>query len=176
MALKNKEISEKFEISHTKVRRYAKEFLPADPVATQQSGKAREHSVNDAFKIYLAEHLIVDMGFKTEEAKNIMQDLEPWLEHNGFFPANVPDVVPVQEPTLIHIIRAGTPSGFFYKSVKLIANKPLEQDGIHKYERHYIEEDIMERPKYIYGLNIDVLNISKLLEDFNSKYKGIMQF
>ena len=176
MVMKNKEISEKFEIAHTKVRRYAKDFLPADPVATHQSGKAREHSVNDVFKIYLAEHLIVDMGFKTEEAQNIMHDLGPWLEHNGFFPENGPGVVPVQEPTLIHIIKAATESGFFYKSVKLIYNKALEQDAIHRYERHYIEEDIMERPKYFDGLNIYVLNISMLLEDFNSKSKGTMQF
>jgi hypothetical protein len=176
MVMKNKEISEKFEIPLTKVRRYSKKFLPADPVAIQHSGKAREHSINDAFKIYLAEHLIVDMGFLTEQAQNIMHELGPWLEHNGFFPENAPGVVPVQEPTLIHIIRAGTPSGFFYKSVKLIHQKALEQDTIHRYERNYIEEDIMERPQVIDGINIHVLNISRLLEDFISKNIEAMQF
>lgn len=174
--MKNKEFSEKFEIPHSKVRRYAKEFLPPDPVATMHSGKAREHSANEAFTIYLAEHLIADMGFKTDEAKNIMQALEPWLKLKGFYPELGPGVEPDKEPTSIHIIRAGTTSGFFYKSVKLIFNKTLEQDTIHKYERHYIEEDIMERPKYLSGFNIYVLNINMLLEDFNSRNKGIMKF
>ena len=176
MTMKNKEFSEKFGIPHSKVRRYAKDFLSPDPVATLHSGKAREHSVNEAFTIYLAEHLIANMGFKTDEAKNIMQSLEPWLKLKGFYPELDSGVLPDEEPTSIHIIRAGTTSGFFYKSVKLILNKPLEQDKIHKYERHYIEEDIMERPKYLSGLNNYVLNISMLLEDFNSRNKGIMQF
>ena len=176
MDLKNKELSEKFGIPLTKIRRYAKDFLPPDPEATQHSGKARKHHMNEALTIYLAEHLIADMGFKTKEAKNILKVLEPWLFRKGFYPEKPPGVVPEEGHTLIHIIRAGTESGFFYKSVKLIYNKPIEQDKMHTYERHYIEQDIIERPKYFGGSNIYVLNVTMLLEDFMAKSKGIMQF
>ena len=78
-------------ISLAKIRRLSYDFLPPDPAATLQSGKARTYNRNEAFEIYLANHLIAEIKFKVVEAKAILNDIGGWLRKKGQYPDPAPD-------------------------------------------------------------------------------------
>lgn|GEM_PF-300645 len=202
--LTNKELAERMGISQGNVRRFVKEVLPPDPVATQQSGIARKHSPNDAFAVFLVSKLISDLGYTMVEAKNILVDIGKWLTDKGLFPVKPDDFVPGSDlfdqdrisgksssfptgpldpenvtnvysvpKTVIHIMRANTDTGFFYKAYLTISERKIKKMGRVIIEKQEIEDDtIKERPKpklLADEINIRLLNISQLLGEFEWK-------
>ena len=86
MKITNSELSNRTGIKHTKVRRWAKEFLPPDPRATLRSGYAKEYPLNEAFTICFAGYLLSDLKYEGHEARRILDDLKEWMIRNGQFP------------------------------------------------------------------------------------------
>ncbi|MBU2490215.1 MAG: hypothetical protein KKA60_12565, partial [Proteobacteria bacterium] len=81
---KSSEIAEKMGISQPKVRRWAREFLPSDPLASLRSGYTRKHNVDEAFRILLGGCLVSFTDFV--KAKLILSEIEPWLLKRHFLP------------------------------------------------------------------------------------------
>jgi hypothetical protein len=84
----SKYLSEKLGINPAKWKRWAREFLPPDPLGGLQSGVARQFNVKDAFKVYLGGYLVSEMKFTIPDASQILSELSVWLQNNGFFSFN----------------------------------------------------------------------------------------
>ena len=193
----NKELSKKLSIPLTKIRRYANTILDPDEEATRQSGKSRRHSKREALQIYLCGHMIAKMGLTMNEAKVILQDLSPWLELNGLYPDSPkgePDDIFYADsfndqlkevsaefdwyyPIDIQIMRANTPSGFYYITIKEIpdSRKTRKIKGKQITEIQFEEGYILppDNRYVIDELNIFLLKISSLIYDFKHKIKGM---
>lgn len=79
------ELSNKLEIKSAKWKRWAREFLPPDPLGGLQSGFARQFNLKDAFRVSLGGYLVSGLRFSIPEARQILADLSPWLRKHGFF-------------------------------------------------------------------------------------------
>lgn len=77
-------ISNALGIKLAKWKRWAREFLPPDPLSGQQSGYARNFNIKDAFHVYLAGYLAGTMSFGIAQARQIMADLLPTLKQRGY--------------------------------------------------------------------------------------------
>ena len=80
----NRELSGKFGVNLARWKRWAREFLPPDPLAGQQAGYARQYYVNDAFTVFLGGHLVAALGFSIPEAREILVDASEWMQARGF--------------------------------------------------------------------------------------------
>jgi len=80
----NRELSGKFGVNLARWKRWAREFLPPDPLAGQQAGYARQYYVDDAFTVFLGGHLVAELGFSIPEARIILADTSEWMKARGF--------------------------------------------------------------------------------------------
>ena len=87
--MQSKELSKRLGINLAKWKRWAREFLPPDSKAGLQSGYAREYTKDEAFRVYLAGYLVSRLNFSIPETREILEELEGWLKHNGFFPSSL---------------------------------------------------------------------------------------
>lgn len=94
----NRELSQLLGINLAKWKRWSREFLPPDPLGGMQSGFARQYSVKDAFIVYLGGHLVSDLKISIPETKQILSDLDGWLNENGFY-GNYSNKTPAAENT-----------------------------------------------------------------------------
>ena len=76
----NRELSKRFGIPLGRWKRWSREFLPPDPLGGLQSGYARQFSVRDAFLVYLAGYLVSSQAYSIPEARQILHDLNDWLQ------------------------------------------------------------------------------------------------
>ena len=81
---KSRHISDALGIKLAKWKRWAREFLPPDPLSGQQSGYARNFNIKDAFQVYLAGYLVGTMSFSIAQARQIISDLGPSLKQRGY--------------------------------------------------------------------------------------------
>lgn len=81
----SKELSEHLGIALSKWKRWAREFLPPDPLGGLQSGFARQFNLKDAFRVYLGGCLVADLKFTIPETRQVLADLNGWLKKSGFF-------------------------------------------------------------------------------------------
>lgn len=81
---KSRHISDALGIKLAKWKRWAREFLPPDPLSGQQSGYARNFNIKDAFLVYLAGYLVGTMDFSIAQARQIVSDLGPSLKQRGY--------------------------------------------------------------------------------------------
>ncbi|MGD9212730.1 MAG: hypothetical protein PVI90_18240 [Desulfobacteraceae bacterium] len=81
----NREISKKLNVNLARWKRWSREFLPPDPLGGLQSGYARQYSLREAFLVALGGHLVGFLKFSVPQAKIILSDLGPWMEHAGYF-------------------------------------------------------------------------------------------
>jgi hypothetical protein len=88
----SKHISDALDIKLARWKRWAREFLPPDPLSGRQSGYARNFNIKDAFHVYLAGYLVGTVGFTISEARHIMSDLDPSLKQRGYHVLNVRSV------------------------------------------------------------------------------------
>lgn len=175
---KNSDLAQLLDKPNTKVRRWAKEFLPPDPKATIQSGYARQHTLRDAFIIYLGGFLVSDLHYIAYAARQILTDLNGWLEKRGIYPdlkynENI-DGIPIKSWKIDIMPRI--PSGFHYNAIGIVERKVERHKKRNVKIRKYIEEPIIPEG---YGkgfqyddANVRVLRISWLVEIFKSKIEG----
>ena len=78
-------LSSKLQINLARWKRWAREFLPPDPLGGIQSGVTRQFNAKEAFKVYLAGHLVGALKLTIPDAAKILNDLKPWLKSQGFF-------------------------------------------------------------------------------------------
>lgn len=79
-----RELSDRLGVPLARWKRWAREFLPPDPLGGLQSGYARHYSIDQAFTVYLAGHLVSRSKFSIPEARKILSDLEPWFAAEGY--------------------------------------------------------------------------------------------
>jgi hypothetical protein len=167
-------LSEMLAIPHTKIRRWAKEFLPPDPKATLRSGFAREVSLNEGFKIYLGGHLVSHLTFSVIDARKIISDIRPWMLSKGLYP-ELPDYTPTEVDRKIEgyelaVTKVG--EGEFLFCVKgRVRSRQIQEDGMNLIEEVYATE-FFHSPKQVMSLDFhDPLSrrllISDLLRQFN---------
>ena len=158
--------------SQTKARRWAKEFLPADPEKGLRSGKTRRHSLNEVFTIFLGGYLVDKMGFGISVARAILKDLTPWMGREGLFPQRTSNHDPKDlgkekvERYEIVIMPTRSPLGFCYELRGLIREQ-RGTDGIvrGKYVVHHFFGS--ETDEVTPAVNhARILNISSLLHRF----------
>jgi hypothetical protein len=177
--MKISELDESFkdriDMSLFKIRRYASELLGPDALASRQSGRSRSISEREGFIIFLGIHLVARMKFSMKDAKAIINDLTPWMESKGLFPGMkfCPDP-PVKDYDVL-IIRANTPSGFWYEVKGWIGKGSIKIKGQPAVQEQYTESTIMEPPAK--GIVRDefqasTLKISILLKEYLYKVGG----
>lgn len=142
----NQELSRRFNVPVARWKRWAREFLPPDPLGGLQSGYARRYSVDDALTVFLAGVLVADLKFGIPEARVILTDLNPWLQHGGIFTESDPrkrtDAIPWSQivDLSIEIQRrppdAGRAPGFQYRLRGLLQRSAL---GESVWQERYVE-------------------------------------
>jgi hypothetical protein len=80
----NRELAGCFGINLAKWKRWSREFLPPDPLAGKQAGYARQYYFNEAFTVFLGGHLVGKLDFSVPQAREILHDVEKWLNARGF--------------------------------------------------------------------------------------------
>jgi len=75
----NRELAGKLGIKLARWKRWSREFLAPDPLGGLQSGYARQLSIDDAFTVYLGGHLVNELKFGIQAARQVLGDLYTWL-------------------------------------------------------------------------------------------------
>lgn len=78
-------LSEKLDINLAKWKRWAREFLPPDPLGGLRSGYARHFNLKDAFRVFLGGQLVGNLRYSIPETQRILDELDGLLEPLGFF-------------------------------------------------------------------------------------------
>jgi len=85
--LTNKILADSMGVPLTRIRRWAKEYLPPDPKATRQSGYLREYSDNDGWFLFISGIIMDATGFTFRKTQKIMNEiLKPWMFRVGLAP------------------------------------------------------------------------------------------
>ena len=132
MKLTNSSLHDKTKIPHTKIKRYAREFLPHDPDAKMRSGYTREFSIDDGFQIYLGNFLVSELAFSVRDAKQVLDDLTPWMQEQGLTPESQQEDQYIKD-WQIEIYPTDT-GDFYYQSIALLQHRMKKHSGYGKVE------------------------------------------
>jgi hypothetical protein len=81
----SRELSRCLGIPLSRWKRWARDFLPPDPLGGRQSGYARQYNFNQAFQVYLGGFLVNHLKFPVPEALQIIRDTRRWMKAHGFY-------------------------------------------------------------------------------------------
>jgi hypothetical protein len=81
----SKYLSESLKIKTAKWKRWAREFLPPDPLGGYQSGYARQFSYKDAFRVFLGGYLVAVLRLTIPETRQVLLDLDAWMKNQGLY-------------------------------------------------------------------------------------------
>ena len=84
----NRELAGKLEVNLARWKRWSRSFLPPDPLGGMQSGYARQYLFKDLFKVYLGGFLIGHLKLTVAQSQQVLVDISPWLDENGFLDWN----------------------------------------------------------------------------------------
>jgi hypothetical protein len=129
----SKYLSKSLNVNSAKWKRWAREFLPVDPLGGYQSGYARQFSYKDAFRVYLGGHLVGALRFTIPEARQILTDLEVWLKKRGFYGMPQDSQLDASEADLIYIYNLV--NGKFAYAVRSIIGR--QRDNANIYSERY---------------------------------------
>ena len=126
----SRHLSEKLDINLAKWKRWAREFLPPDPLGGLQSGVARQFNSKEAFKVYLGGYLVGTVGFSVPQAARILADMNDWLKSNGFFKihANLPATCVNEMPCHDLCVYPLPGQGFGYVVKTIVAVEEVDGD------------------------------------------------
>ena len=175
----SRELSEKFGINLARWKRWSRAFLPPDPLGGQQSGYARQFSIDQAFRVYLGGVLLSRLKFSVSKAEQILRDLDNWLEAAGIYLNGEPDPdlikrqLDVIRPCLIIIgpetqsDPGGSDLAYCLHGKSRTAPEPPNQadSSWHCYQSFAIDglPFLQDRPAWNH---LHVLNISNILNEF----------
>lgn len=80
----SRELSHLLQIPLNRWKRWAREFLPPDPLGGLRSGYARQFSTREAFIVYLGGFLVAGLGFAIPQACQVIKDLNSWMKKKIF--------------------------------------------------------------------------------------------
>lgn len=179
----NRELSEHLAIRLSKWKRWSREFLPPDPLGGMQSGYARQYTLDQAFTVFLGGHLVADLHFSIPEAKQIVQELTPWIHsHKPSFTGKTTEKV--FETTKVYIFKqiVSPDQGiaFTYLEKKRLFDEPFAAGGLHARQEVYIEKPIpVVTPANNLGesdrmdkMDSRILYVSRLYDRFIAGIKG----
>jgi hypothetical protein len=175
----NRQLSAKLLIPLAKWKRWAREFLPPDPLGGLQSGVARRYSVDQALTVYIGGHLVTELKTSISEARQILADLHACLKSIGAF-ANTridrryrPGRGGSVSAYSIIICRSSTSSGrmsaFCYTVRGLISRENITVEDQRVLQEEFIEVNIPASTQAglcIYRSNICILPISAIVDQF----------
>ena len=141
-----RELAERLGLPLARWKRWAREFLPPDPLGGLQSGFARHYSIDEAFSVYLAGSLVSRSGFSIPEARSALAILKDWMAAQGYrigVPAagsgSDDGILPVREHLVVFSRRPGSsdsPAGFDCAIRGLLASRQIgRQQGQIQEER-----------------------------------------
>lgn len=175
----SRELSKRFDTNLARWKRWSRAFLPPDPLGGQQSGYARQFSIDQTFRVYLGGVLLSRLKFSISEAEQILGDLDNWLEAAGIYLNGDPDPDLIERqlnlirPCLIIIgtdEQSGSgqtaPAYCVHGQSLAPAEQPDEADGIcRRYQSFPIDgvPFICDNPSWTH---LHVLNISNILQGF----------
>ena len=181
----NRELSLKLGINLAKLKRWSREFLSPDPLGGIQSGYARQYKPDDAFILILGGYLVGELKFTIPEAKQILQDLNPWFTENDFYfnysnaedrPKRFP--IPPAKRFKISILRSRDHKkadfGLYYVVRGLISRRNIDHQGLQVSEERYIESTIDPHKNNFAGqdsLSCRMINISEFRNKFLADLK-----
>ena len=135
----SRELSRKLRIPLNRWKRWAREFLPPDPLGGLQSGYARQFSSREAFTVYLGGFLVAGLGFSIPEARQIIKDLNGWMKKKVLdaylFGRSTDNSGPADDDVRyeIHIlgrpVAPGRGNGKFAYRVREITARQMTKDG-----------------------------------------------
>ena len=143
----NRDLSHLLNVNLAKWKRWSREFLPPDPLGGYRSGYARQYSLNDAWLVFLGGHLVAGLKFTIPEARQILQNLTPWLKEAGIlFEIGA---APVSGPTdeiadyQIYIYQesaaSSAPTGFLYVIRGILTHGAQTEQAGPPYSERYHE-------------------------------------
>jgi len=148
----NRELAPKLGINLARWKRWSREFLPPDPLGGMQSGYARQYSPDDAFAVFLGGHLVSELKFTIPEAKQILADLQTWINDMGFsydITGNAQTKSGIDALIKRYLILIGCPENYlkkgfeFHYSIRGIISKiPMNYKGFEIMEARYAESTI----------------------------------
>ncbi|MEE8541165.1 MAG: hypothetical protein V3S66_05845 [Desulfobacterales bacterium] len=146
----NRELAQKFGINLAKWKRWSREFLPPDPLGGLQSGFARQYTLKDAFRVYLAGFLVSELKFSIPAAKEVIDELTDWLEseefltnHDLFHRSTKNSAVPIERYKVIisqkKNNKGASQAEFEYQIRGIISNTPDLYEGTPIRVERYVE-------------------------------------
>ena len=170
----SRDLSRKLGVNLAKWKRWAREFLPPDPLGGMQSGYARQYSPDEAFSVHLGGHLVAHLNLPVPGAKRILEDLGEWLLSNGFYSETPEGAGPedglqsLVRQRVVFITQSG-PLTFAYTVRGTILTEPAEHSGHTVTREYFVETSLDSRPPPASPFERDhvkVLNITSLLKSF----------
>jgi hypothetical protein len=150
----NRELSTRLEIPLSRWKRWSREFLPPDPLGGLQSGFARQYSVRDAFVVYLAGYLVSSKAYSIPEARQILQDLNGWLQNEIVDPccavaeAGAETTSQVRRHELmITPIQGNGQAAFSYRVRLLLDRSRLDSDDTVEIWQEQFKEEVLKSGK-----------------------------
>ena len=175
----SQELSQKLDIKLARWKRWAREFLPPDPLGGLQSGYARQYSPDQAFSVFLGGYLVGDLKFTIPEARRILQDLHDWLAACAFYSNYTGPAPSAREKNfaiqyyqivICRIPDADTADSKFYYCIKgIVADDWIDGGGNPMHIKRSIETIINSGEKSVHINKVSgyrVLNISILHDRF----------
>jgi hypothetical protein len=89
-----RQLANRLEINLAKWKRWARHFLPPDPLGGLQSGYTRQYHPDEVFRVRLGGILVGQLKFTLPQAAMVLDDLAEWMEANGFCFTPKPGVGP----------------------------------------------------------------------------------
>lgn len=179
----NRELSERLATKLSKWKRWSREFLPPDPLGGMQSGYARQYAIDQAFTVFLGGYLVAELHFSIPEAKQIVQELGPWIKSHKTAFVGITTETPLKD-TQVYIFKQLSSSSeraaFAYLEKKSLSDEPYDTDDPYTRQEVYREKPIPVTAP-INGLyktdNLDkmdsrILYISRLYGRFMAKMTG----
>ena len=150
-------------------KRWARTFLPPDPTAGRQAGRARIFSLNDYLILFLARYLIRNEGYNISDSCQILQDMLPWLSSINLLPSKLGSGNQEDSKFYELFVQKKTKENFFRYDVKKVIHKyRQEENGKDNIFENYTLEGIKGHERLSGPENTKVLRISLLLKIFLS--------
>ncbi|MFZ7126824.1 MAG: hypothetical protein ACOWWM_11790 [Desulfobacterales bacterium] len=180
----SRELAVRLEIPLAKWKRWAREFLPPDPLGGYRSGYARQYSLREAFRVYLGGHLVGCHRFTIPESRRILKDLDAWLDERIVSRTGFPSLEqtsgaespPRYRVRIRRIDQQGREAALLTISIQhLQFVLTRSENGGRRVEEGYREDDIGEPPSSRSGRPAaeQILDVSAVVSWFAARLKGV---
>ncbi len=172
----SQELSKKLSINLAKWKRWAREFLPPDPLGGFQSGYARQYTREEAFIVFLGGYAVSDLSVPIPETKKLLKDLQAWLEKNSVLQGRNGDT---ENPSVLeHVIilfRDTSKNIIFYHIHHVMSRRNIEKNGISFTEKRYFDEVVRCAPPGVAknsATSARVLYLTRIYKEFVEKLES----